>query len=153
MPITSPPAERAPRDAASITPLIPPQTRTAPASPIRRPTSSASGPSSSSRVPLPITATCGGLLISRLRGMSSESAHRIQVAALVIPHARLIEREGAGQTRPLPVCWASLVYPTRQVTLASTTRAVASLLRNVNTHELSEPRRILVTWTRPLVGV
>src|SRR3954462_581735 len=79
MPITSPPAARAPRDAASITPPIPPQTSTAPASPMARPTASASAASSSSGAPFPITAICGGRIMSTL------GAVRTTVDALVSP--------------------------------------------------------------------
>ena len=62
IPITSPPASRAPRAAASITPPRPPQTTVTPASASRRPTSSASIASlESCAQPLaPMTATCVG---------------------------------------------------------------------------------------------
>src|SRR5438874_13553185 len=66
MPITSPPASRAPRDAASITPPMPPQTSAAPPSAIRRPTSSARLASSASGAPLPITAICGRRVTAQL---------------------------------------------------------------------------------------
>ncbi len=52
---TSPPAERAPREAASITPPRPPVTRVAPASARRRPTSSAAAASSGVAWPAPKT--------------------------------------------------------------------------------------------------
>ncbi len=55
IPITSPPASRAPREAASITPLRPPQTSTAPASAMPRPTASASWSASPSALAPPIT--------------------------------------------------------------------------------------------------
>src|SRR5215208_270781 len=66
MPITSLQASLAPRDAASITPPMPPQTSTAPASATPRPTSSARAASSWSGAPLPITAICGRRLTSPL---------------------------------------------------------------------------------------
>ena len=60
IPITRPPASRAPRAAASITPGPAPQTTVTPASPSRRPTSSANRATSDPcSTPLaPITATC-----------------------------------------------------------------------------------------------
>jgi hypothetical protein len=55
MAITVPPASAAPLEAASITPVSPPQTSTAPASAIPRPTASASRRISGSPSDAPIT--------------------------------------------------------------------------------------------------
>src|SRR3954454_3083426 len=70
IPITSPPASRAPREAPSITPPMPPHTTTAPLMAMSCPTSSASGWSSSSGVPLPITAICGRRVTDFPRSLS-----------------------------------------------------------------------------------
>src|SRR6059036_989987 len=64
MPIERPPAASQPRAAASMTPPRPPQTRTAPASAISRPTSSAHASSCSLASPDPHTATWGAVILA-----------------------------------------------------------------------------------------
>ncbi len=98
MPIATPSASAAPRQAASITPVIPPQTSVTPASASRRPTSSASRATSESgsHFDAPITATCRALahgpesFIERI----SSSAPSLCSGSLRLPHLGLCTQEG-----------------------------------------------------------
>ncbi len=100
-PIVIPPACWAPRHAASITPLRPPQTRTTPSSASRRPTSSASCACSGVHSPAPITDTtrerCSFMLLPpkarttawcRLLQMASDRCGKRRFPSRDIPQAR-----------------------------------------------------------------
>src|SRR5262245_21097996 len=92
MPMATPPASVAPRHAASIAPVKPPQTSVTPASASRLPTSSPSCAASEpgSALAGPITATCR---FARISAGALHRTHQLQRAALM---QRLVEVAALG---------------------------------------------------------
>src|SRR3990172_5074304 len=104
MPTERPPASAHPPAAASITPPMPPQTSTAPASAIRRPTSWPSASSAGVPADGPMTAMYGSLLTSvTLPPRSAEHRRQQRDRSGLVQRLVAVAALGRLHTRPAPL--------------------------------------------------